>query len=170
MSYFKISLSSVQQDFIKEFYIFFFHQFVWVDPGALMQPQVDQVHWVTDAFWQGKQDALYRNRINKHITIPRENFWHQNFQFFRINIPTKVKSKASCHQWQFCKWIHMTFSYLLPWVKKGVNSILLSSSRKRSSTEVSIISVIFLCFYFFLDDWAKCVTWNMLERSRRLKI
>lgn len=39
-----------------------------------MQPQVDQVHGVTDAFWQGKQDALYRNRINKHITIPRENF------------------------------------------------------------------------------------------------
>lgn len=58
VSYLKISLASVQQDFIEEFHIFFLHQFVRINPGALMEPQVNQVHWVTDTLWQSKQDAL----------------------------------------------------------------------------------------------------------------
>lgn len=51
ISYLKISLASVQQDFVEEFHIFFFHQLVRVDPGALVEPQVNQVHGVTDTLW-----------------------------------------------------------------------------------------------------------------------
>lgn len=54
VSYLKISLSSVQQDFVEELHIFLFHQFVGVDPGALMEPQVNKVHWVSDTLRQGK--------------------------------------------------------------------------------------------------------------------
>lgn len=58
-SYLKISLASVQEDFIKELHILLLHQFVRVNSGALMEPQVNQVHGVTDTFWQGEQDALH---------------------------------------------------------------------------------------------------------------
>lgn len=61
VSYLKISLSSVQQDLVEEFHIFLLHQFVRVNPGALMEPQVNEVHGVTDRLWQGKQDALCTN-------------------------------------------------------------------------------------------------------------
>lgn len=69
LSYLEISLASVQQDFGEEFHIFLFHQFVGVDPGALMQPQVHQVCGVTDTLRQGKQDTLQTNThgINNHM-------------------------------------------------------------------------------------------------------
>lgn len=69
VSYLKISLASVQQDFVEEFHIFFFHQFIGVDPRALMQPQMYQVHGVADTLRQGKQDTLHTNihRINNDV-------------------------------------------------------------------------------------------------------
>lgn len=57
--YLEKSFASVQKDFVEKLYILVFHEFVRVDPGALVQPQVNQVHWVTDALWQGKQDSLH---------------------------------------------------------------------------------------------------------------
>ncbi len=58
----KISLASVQQDFVEEFHIFFFHEFVRVNPGALMQPQVNQVNGVSNTLWQGEQDSLHNKK------------------------------------------------------------------------------------------------------------
>lgn len=55
----KESLASVQQDFVEKFHILFLHQFVWVNPGALVQPQVDQVYWVADALRQSEQNSLH---------------------------------------------------------------------------------------------------------------
>lgn len=78
ISYLKISLASVQQDFIEEFHIFFFHQFIRVDPGALMQPQMNQFHGVTDTLRQGKQDSLHTEihginnnviQLHTHLTL-----------------------------------------------------------------------------------------------------
>ncbi len=68
ISHLKIPLASVQQDFVEEFHIFFFHQFVRVHPGALMQPQVDQVHGVTDTLRQGEQDTLHnKTQWERHM-------------------------------------------------------------------------------------------------------
>lgn len=79
MSYLEIPLASVQQDFVEEFHILFFHQFVRVDSGALVQPQVNQVHGVTDTLWQGKEDTLHTKRdgINnyfKHLCLHRTRY------------------------------------------------------------------------------------------------
>ncbi|TNN78185.1 hypothetical protein EYF80_011690 [Liparis tanakae] len=45
------------------------HSFVGVDPGALMEPQVNQVRGVPDTLWQGKQDTLHigMHRISNHL-------------------------------------------------------------------------------------------------------
>lgn len=59
VSYLEKSFASVQKDFVEKFYVLLFHEFVGVDPGALVQPQVNQVHWVTDTLRQGKQDSLH---------------------------------------------------------------------------------------------------------------
>lgn len=62
LCYLKESFASVQHDFVEKFHILLLHQLVRVDPGALVQPQVDQVHWVADALRQSKQDSLHTKK------------------------------------------------------------------------------------------------------------
>lgn len=83
VSHLEESFASVQKDFVEKFNILLFHQFVRVDPGALVQPQVDQVHWVADALRQGKQDSLHTkmHEIKHPVTQPNTHYLNPQSHF-----------------------------------------------------------------------------------------
>lgn len=90
VSYLEKSFASVQKDFVEKFYILLFHEFVGVDPGALVQPQVNQVHWVTDALWQGKKDSLHSKIHGKKYRVI---YIHTYTQCLVLNIKTLVSQR-----------------------------------------------------------------------------
>lgn len=59
VSHLKVSLASVQKDFVEEFNIFFFHKFIGIDSGALVEPQVNQFRGVANTLRHSKQNTLH---------------------------------------------------------------------------------------------------------------